>query len=66
MSSMFDFIRKYDNAAFICGKNMENTLCEQPVSALTFGGRFIEAIRNALYMYHYKDIIKSNVNITFI
>lgn len=62
MMDTFKFLEKYDKDSFICARDMEKTLLKEPLSALTLGGRFLEAIRNALYRYHYKDLKKYNKN----
>ena len=62
MMNTFKFLEKYDKDSFICARDMEKTLFKEPLSALTLGGRFLEAIRNALYRYHYKDLKKYNKN----
>lgn len=64
MSSNFDFLKEYDKTAFICTQNMERTLYSEPLSALGYGGRFIEYLRNALYQKHYKTMKEYNQNLT--
>lgn len=66
MSSLFDFLEEYDKQAFKYAKFMESTLYEQPMAALGYGGRFIESIRNSLYTFHHKAIIKLRINIDYI
>lgn len=62
--SNFDFLEDYDRSAFLCAKSMEDTLYDAPVSALAFGGRFIESIRNALYQKHYRKMKSYNKNLS--
>jgi hypothetical protein len=54
MTTIFKFLKEYDKSAYKWARNMERTLYKEPLGALAYGGRFIEAIRNALYKKHYK------------
>lgn len=64
MSSNFEFLKEYDKKAYSRAINMERTLYTEPLGALAYGGRFIEAIRNALYTKHYKVMTNYNRNLS--
>ena len=64
MATIFEFLEKYDKPAYKWAKNMERTLYKEPVSALGFGGRYLEAIRNGLYTKHYKMMKTYSVNLS--
>lgn len=64
MATIFEFLEKYDKPAYKWAKNMERTLYKEPVSALGFGGRYLEAIRNGLYTKHYKKMKTYSVNLS--
>ena len=64
MATIFKFLEKYDKPAYKWAKNMERTLYKEPVSALGFGGRYLEAIRNGLYKKHYKKMKNYSVNLS--
>lgn len=64
MSSNFEFLKEYDKKAYSRAINMERTLYTEPLGALAYGGRFIEAIRNALYAKHYKVMSNYNRNLS--
>ncbi len=64
MSSNFEFLKEYNKKAYNHAINMERTLYTEPLGALAYGGRFIEAIRNALYKKHYKVMSNYNRNLS--
>ena len=62
--SNFEFLKEYNKKAYNHAINMERTLYTEPLGALAYGGRFIEAIRNALYTKHYKVMSNYNRNLS--
>ena len=64
MTTIFKFLKEYDKSAYKWARNMERTLYKEPLGALAYGGRFIEAIRNALYKKHYKAMSNYNKNLS--